>query len=130
MKKGILFTLLIIFGVFFITNTSLASWGITKVLGGRVIFAPKAMEIIEAEAMGFTCAVPGQTFNILPVGHLSKGPYIITGGSSGKGGGSITVGKWVIGTYSTIPTVIACINPIGVPKMILANPAVLYGTSK
>lgn len=116
--------------IFFICTSNVAysaNISIAKVFGGKIISAPKSIEIQTLESSGFICTVVGSTFDIKPVGNSPEGPYLTP---ISIGNSSPVVGRWILGKYNIIKTPITCTNPTGVVATVSAYQVTLFGTSK
>lgn len=101
MRKGIIFSFLVIFLLFFSTNIVFAISSFLPQFGGRIIHT-KSIEIEGLEAAGFECIVPGSTISIVPIGSPSGTPtsYFIPFGIYSKTGYSLRAGQLIIGKYN------------------------------
>lgn len=134
MKKGIIFTLLIVFGVLVFTKISLAAkLGVD--FGGLKILKTKAVEIEVLERAGFTCAVPGTSVTILPEGKRGKSPtsYLIPASVKAVTKTTPTVGQKILGLFSKAKTTITCTKPCPpavCTTTVQLSPIIYFGTSK
>ena len=135
MKKTLIVTLVVVFSflVFVkISNAAAAARASAKPFGGTIIDEEGA-EIKALESAGFTCVVPGDTFDIKPV-FGPVGPYIAI--VPAKGGGAAAPSKKVLGLYGSVKSTIASctkINPPPVPpitKTVEGYKITLWGVSK
>ena len=131
MKKGIVFTLLIIFGLFFVAKTSFAFSFSLKMFGGEITDT-RATEIENLEDEGWSCNVPGTSITIKSI----TGPttYLIPDGEEAKSGGDEREdGQRILGLYDgQEKTTITCTRPCGVSlctTTVDLNTIKLFGTS-
>ncbi|MCE9585676.1 hypothetical protein K8Q94_03595 [Candidatus Nomurabacteria bacterium] len=128
MKKYFFITFFILLFIVSLTRVVFAGLGIP--FGGRIISAPQAKEIIEAESAGFICAVEGTTFNIksLSQKNSTTGPFLIPVGTKIKGIPSS--GKLILGLYTPTPIPVTCTDPIGATTVVMVYPVTTFGVSR
>jgi len=133
-KKGIIFILLTVFLVFASFRIVFASsFSLGGYFGGRILHT-KAQEIINWEAMGYVCSVPGTTIAVLPVGSVNGIPtsYFIPSYITSKTRTTPMAGQYILGKYSGTIT-ISCTYPSSPPITITVTPLsiiTLFGTSR
>jgi hypothetical protein len=134
MKRGIIFSLLIVFLLLATTKIAFASFGLSLFpqFGGRIIY-PKAIEIQALEAAGFQCIVLGSTFSIMPIGSPIGTPvsYFIPAGIFSKTRNSVRAGQLIMGKYS-FKTMIECILPAEPPVIVTVplDTVTIFGNSR
>ena len=132
MKKSVFIVSIFIFMSLVIFNIAHASSGAGKKAFGGIIIDEEAARLTELESTGYNCAVPGDTFDIKPVGKSSTGPYLVPPGVTARGGGTPAPGRWVLGLYNLTPTIVTCINddPYIPPVTVNLFPITIFGVSR
>jgi len=121
-----LFSLIILASTIHFANASFSS-----VFGGKVQ-ADKATRISELEKEGYTCIVPGQTFQLSPLAGKFGMPvaYFISAATISRTKNALNSGQKIIGRYEG-KTTITCerIEPPDIQKVDLDTIG-LWGNSK
>lgn len=132
MKKGIILTLLIFFGVSISVGVAHASFsGLFGIFGGRIV-SDRALEIGELEDFGYICDVPGYSIEIMPIGSPVGTPtsYLIPYSTRSMTGTVPSSGKLIIGRYIG-KTEVVCQHPESEDIQTVPLDTVdLYGTTK
>lgn len=130
MGKGIFYIIFFI-SLFSFSNTTLAITLSNKSFGGKIISAPKALEVILAESSGFVCPIVGTTFNIKPVTKSPNGPYLIQPLLSNSKKTQPKLSENIVGTYNKTKTQITCINTMsGITKTLSFYKVNIFNSSK
>jgi len=130
MKKALIILLAaVLFFFIFFKFTGAAPAGGLRAFGGKII-NEEARRLTTLEASGWSCAVPGDTFDILPV-FGSAGSYLVPPGVLARGGGAPSPGKKVLGLYSLTRTPITCTFPDPpATQIVYVYPITIFGLTK
>jgi hypothetical protein len=113
-NKKIFSTIILIFVIIFALvyfNKVLAFGGGTS-FGGK-IYSAVSTEVQQQEAAGYICTVPGQTITVLTTKNSMKS-FFIPMSTVNRTGKTIMNGKYILGLYRPVGTVITCPHSSGV----------------